>query len=91
MEQILKAISESVYARGKHGTLYVRRRIPAARKTWVMAFFQRAMQHVALTYSIDASLPNPNCSDLENLRWMAGKGRRTSTHNARTDSGLRWD
>lgn len=26
----MKAISESVYTRGKHGTLYVRRRIPAA-------------------------------------------------------------
>ena len=26
----MKAISENVYARGKHGTLYVRRRIPAA-------------------------------------------------------------
>ena len=30
MEQALKAISENVYARGKHGILYVRRRIPAA-------------------------------------------------------------
>jgi hypothetical protein len=30
VEQTLKAISENVYSRGKHGTLYVRRRIPAA-------------------------------------------------------------
>lgn len=42
MEQTLKAISECTYARGKHGNLYVRRRIPAA----IRSAYPASQEHI---------------------------------------------
>jgi hypothetical protein len=42
VEQTLRVVSENVYARGKHGNLYVRRRIPAA----VRAAYPSHQEHV---------------------------------------------
>lgn len=42
MEQTLRVVSENVYARGKRGNLYVRRRIPAA----IRAAYPSHQEHV---------------------------------------------
>jgi integrase len=42
VEQTLKAIAEGIFARGKHGNLYVRRRIPAA----IRAAYPARQEHI---------------------------------------------
>jgi hypothetical protein len=48
VEQTLKAISENVYVRGKHGNLYVRRRIPAA----IRAAYPARQEHITRSLGV---------------------------------------
>lgn len=60
----MKAISESVYARGKHGTLYVRRRIPAA----IRAAYPAHQEHITRSLGTADRRAFKELARAENLR-----------------------